>query len=77
MTGSHEVRGSIPLGSTNNLNKLGAANELPLVVLWALGYAYNRQSKAMKLYNHFSQSFSNFLCCSLNCRANADQMHRL
>ncbi len=23
MTGSHEVRGSIPLGSTNNVNSLG------------------------------------------------------
>jgi hypothetical protein len=30
MTGSHEVRGSIPLGSTNIFNSLGATNELPL-----------------------------------------------
>src|SRR4051812_19866241 len=30
MTGSHEVRGSIPLGSTIIFNKLGAAHWLPL-----------------------------------------------
>jgi hypothetical protein len=32
MTGSHEVRGSIPLGSTNTFNDLGAAMWLPLSV---------------------------------------------
>jgi hypothetical protein len=31
VTGSHEVRGSIPLGSTNIFNKLGAAIWLPLL----------------------------------------------
>ncbi len=30
MTGSHEVRGSIPLGSTIIFNKLGAVHWLPL-----------------------------------------------
>ena len=35
MTGSHEVRGSIPLGSTNIYNNLGAAARLPLTVLCA------------------------------------------
>jgi hypothetical protein len=30
MTGSHEVRGSIPLGSTNIIKQLGAANVPPL-----------------------------------------------
>ena len=35
MTGSHEVRGSIPLGSTNTFNKLGVAPELPLTALCA------------------------------------------
>ena len=29
MTGSHEVRGSIPLGSTNSINKLGPPNRWP------------------------------------------------
>ncbi len=29
MTGSHEVRGSIPLGSTNYFNSLLAAHRLP------------------------------------------------
>jgi Phage integrase family len=35
MTGSHEVRGSIPLGSTNNCNNLGRLNWWPCVVLCA------------------------------------------
>ncbi len=35
MTGSHEVRGSIPLGSTNTFSKLGVAPELPLIALCA------------------------------------------
>ncbi len=29
MTGSHEVRGSIPLGSTNNFNSLQAVQSSP------------------------------------------------
>jgi hypothetical protein len=33
MTGSHEVRGSIPLGSTNIFKQLGVATRLPLTVL--------------------------------------------
>jgi hypothetical protein len=33
MTGSHEVRGSIPLGSTNTCNKLGHPLWMPYVVL--------------------------------------------
>jgi hypothetical protein len=35
MTGSHEVRGSIPLGSTNIRNKLGHPARVPFVVLCA------------------------------------------
>ena len=35
MTGSHEVRGSIPLGSTNICNNLGPRVEWPFVVLCA------------------------------------------
>jgi hypothetical protein len=35
MTGSHEVRSSILLGSINCFNKLGAAHGLPLTVLCA------------------------------------------
>ncbi len=33
MTGSHEVRGSIPLGSTNLINNLGRPSRTPFVVL--------------------------------------------
>ena len=29
MTGSHEVRGSIPLGSTNKINNLSATENSP------------------------------------------------
>ena len=40
MTGSHEVRGSIPLGSTNLFNKLRAANWLPVLfgapIVWQI-----------------------------------------
>jgi hypothetical protein len=36
MTGSHEVRGSIPLGSTNNFNNLGHPSRMPFVHLCAL-----------------------------------------
>ena len=32
MTGSHEVRGSIPLGSTNNFNNLGHPPWMPLFI---------------------------------------------
>ena len=32
MTGSHEVRGSIPLGSTNPLQNSGSRVPLPLIV---------------------------------------------
>ena len=32
MTGSHEVRGSIPLGSTNSINDLGHPLRVPFVV---------------------------------------------
>ena len=35
MTGSHEVRGSIPLGSTNIRNDLGHPLWMPFVVLCA------------------------------------------
>ena len=35
MTGSHEVRGSIPLGSIDIRKRLGAAIWLPLTVLCA------------------------------------------
>ena len=35
MTGSHEVRGSIPLGSTNNCNKLGHPLRMPFFLLCA------------------------------------------
>jgi hypothetical protein len=35
MTGSHEVRGSIPLGSTNNINNSGHPLRMPFVVLYA------------------------------------------
>ena len=35
MTGSHEVRGSIPLGSTNSFNNLGHPFRMPFVVLCA------------------------------------------
>ena len=37
MTGSHEVRGSIPLGSTNTCNTLGPPIEWPFTVLRAYG----------------------------------------
>ena len=37
MTGSHEVRGSIPLGSTNNFDSLGPPIEWPFAVLCAYG----------------------------------------
>ena len=33
MTGSHEVRGSIPLGSTNNYNDFGVTKSVALIVL--------------------------------------------
>ena len=32
MTGSHEVRGSIPLGSTNNINSLGSLLTRPFAI---------------------------------------------
>ena len=35
MTGSHEVRGSIPLGSTNSIDALGPPLTWPFVVLCA------------------------------------------
>ncbi len=35
MTGSHEVRGSIPLGSTNSINSLGPLLTWPFAVLCA------------------------------------------
>jgi hypothetical protein len=35
MTGSHEVRGSIPLGSTNVINNLGRPLRTPFIVLCA------------------------------------------
>ena len=35
MTGSHEVRGSIPLGSTNNRNNLGPLLTWPFAILCA------------------------------------------
>src|SRR6266545_5561754 len=35
MTGSHEVRGSIPLGSTNSINNLGHPSRMPFLVLCA------------------------------------------
>ena len=34
MTGSHEVRGSIPLGSTNDINKLGPPLSVALLILY-------------------------------------------
>ena len=35
MTGSHEVRGSIPLGSTNSINSLGPRWKWPFAILCA------------------------------------------
>ena len=35
MTGSHEVRGSIPLGSTNSINRLGPRSKWPFAILCA------------------------------------------
>jgi len=49
MTGNHEVRDSIPLGSTNNINKLGHPTRMPLVVLGlplgAKGVDFHAQAK--------------------------------
>jgi hypothetical protein len=39
MTGSHEVRGSIPLGSINKINNLEATVWWPLSVLCACEFA--------------------------------------
>jgi hypothetical protein len=50
MTGSHEVRGSIPLGSINNFNKLGAAHWLPLTVLCAYSVPSIRDCAAHTKY---------------------------
>ena len=39
MTGSHEVRGSIPLGSTNSINSLGPPLRVALLILCAYSVA--------------------------------------
>ena len=41
-TGSHEVWGSIPLGSTNNFEGLRAVRRLPVTVLCARGVPLRR-----------------------------------
>jgi hypothetical protein len=60
-TGSHEVRGSIPLGSTNRINRLKAASGLPLVFSGALtakltATGRNHQSLRLAIFR-FSLSF--------------------
>ena len=42
MTGSHEVRGSIPLGSTNNINSLGPLPARPFAILCAYSVPTNQ-----------------------------------
>ncbi len=45
MTGSHEVRGSIPLGSTNICNNLGHTILCPFVKLCAYGVPRSRKGR--------------------------------
>ena len=45
MTGSHEVRGSIPLGSTNSINSLGPLLMWPFALLCA--YSVPKSKRAV------------------------------
>ena len=51
MTGSHEVRGSIPLGSTNTFNKLGHPLRMPFVFVQLLPPALMRSRLAFERPN--------------------------
>ena len=53
MTGSHEVRGSIPLDSTNKFNSLGHLSRCPFLV-WGVNGVSNLTEFSCFLIKHFT-----------------------